>query len=393
AIGYRHIGTSPNLARVWMLENMLQGAPMGFVVVGTLVNYEDRVFIPTLNDLYGFHKAHEKLFTNLQPISKVALVRGTRNEYEGIIKLLTEEHILFDVIEPAALGSDRMPRRLEEYEALILGNVNDMSDEERKVIDEYVKRGGRILATGYTSTNDELGKPLGRFRLQSLGVEPDFSVFKQAMSTYLKVSEADKAALGQNAFKDFSIMMVWSDFLKCKPAAGAEGYMRLLPATKFGPPEKSYYTSEEITGFPGLISNKYGDGRSVYIPWLIGTQYRQKGNYAQRTLFLASLDRLLKVDRSIQTDGSPLIEMTREANRNGAFEWVGLINHSGQVGGSLREPVVIHDTKVRFKPLKAVKEIRLERSGVAANFSQKDGWVEVTVPRLADFEMIVCSYK
>jgi hypothetical protein len=39
AIGYRHIGTSPNVAKVWMLENMLNGAPLGFVVIGTLVNY------------------------------------------------------------------------------------------------------------------------------------------------------------------------------------------------------------------------------------------------------------------------------------------------------------------------------------------------------------------
>ncbi|HEX8676531.1 MAG TPA: family 10 glycosylhydrolase, partial [Segetibacter sp.] len=65
AIGYRHVGTSPNMAKVWMLENMLHGAPLGFVVVGTLVNYEDRIFIPTLNNLYGFHKNNEKLFTNL----------------------------------------------------------------------------------------------------------------------------------------------------------------------------------------------------------------------------------------------------------------------------------------------------------------------------------------
>ena len=57
AIGYRHVGTSPNLAKVWMLENMLQGAPLGFVVVGTLVNYEDRIFIPALEPVcMGFIK-------------------------------------------------------------------------------------------------------------------------------------------------------------------------------------------------------------------------------------------------------------------------------------------------------------------------------------------------
>jgi len=393
AIGYRHVGTSPNLAKVWMLENMLQGAPLGFVVVGTLVNYEERAFIPTLKDLYGFHKTHEELFTNLRPVNRIGLVRGSRNEYEGIIKLLTEEHILFDVIEPAAIGSGRMPRQLEDYEALILGDVSSMDARLVAAIDQYVRDGGKLLSTGFTSTSDELGKPSNTIRLQSLGVQPGFELFKQSKSTYLKVADKDKAALGQEAFRDFSIMMMYSDFLKCKPAGEAQTFLKLLPSTRFGPPEKSYYTGEDITDFPGLISNVYGKGRSVFIPWMIGAQYHLKGNYAQRALFLSSLDHLLQVERTIQTDASPLIEMTQEANRNGAFEWIGLINHSGQIGGSLREPLPIHDTHLRWKPLKPVKEIQLLRSGAVVDFKEKDGWVELTVPRLVDFEMILCRYR
>ncbi|MEO5602231.1 MAG: hypothetical protein ABIR06_15025 [Cyclobacteriaceae bacterium] len=112
-IGFRHVGTSPNLAKVWMLENMLHGAPMGFVVVGTLVNYEDRIFIPTLNDFYGFHRSNEKLFTNLQSVSRVGLIRSPGDEYRGMIKLLTEEHITYDVIEPSVAGTERTPKNLE----------------------------------------------------------------------------------------------------------------------------------------------------------------------------------------------------------------------------------------------------------------------------------------
>jgi len=56
AIGYRHIGTSPNIARIWLLENMLHGAPVTFVVIGTLNSYEDRIFLPVMNELFGFHK-------------------------------------------------------------------------------------------------------------------------------------------------------------------------------------------------------------------------------------------------------------------------------------------------------------------------------------------------
>lgn len=393
AIGYRHIGTSPNLAKVWMLENMLQGAPLGFVVVGTLVNYEDRIFIPTLNNLYGFHKSNEKLFTNLQPVSKIALVRGVKDEYEGMIKLLTEEHLMFDVIEPSSIGSDRSPRKLDDYDAVILGNVSSMDNNVVAALDEYVKNGGKILATGFTSTSDELGKPLNSIRLHSLGVMPSFEVFHQSKSTYLKVSDNDKTVLGKDNFKDFTLMMMYSDFLKCTPTGSAQSFLKLVPSTRFGPPEKSYYTSENITNIPGVITNVFGKGKTVFIPWQIGSQYQFKGNYAQRELFVSSLKNLLKIKYDLTTDASPLIEMTRQVNRNGAFEWIGMINHSGQIGGSMREPVNIHNTNIRFKPLHPVKEIKLMRAGTVVSFKQTNDWVELTVPQLYDFEMVVCTYR
>ncbi len=393
-IGFRHVGTSPNLAKVWMLENMLHGAPLGFVVIGTLVNYEDRIFIPTLNDLYGFHKSNEKLFTNVQSVSKVGLIRGSGDDYKGMIKLLTEEHIIYDVLEPATVGTERTPRKLEEYEVLILANVENMDDRLISVIDNYVKNGGRILTTGATSTNDGSGKPMNSIRLKALGVMPAYEMFRQAKSTYLKVSESDKAQLGEKEFKDFTIMMMYSDFLKCNPQGStAAGLLKLVPETMFGPPEKSYFTQQNITDILGVITNTFGKGKSVFIPWQLGSQYHFKGNYMHRALFVGALQNILKVERTIITDGSPLIEMSHMANRNNAFEWIGMISHMGQIGGSLREPVAIHNTSIRFKPLRPLKTIKLMRSGKSLEFNERNGWVECSVPQVRDFEMVVCFYR
>jgi len=393
-IGFRHVGTSPNLAKVWMLENMLHGAPLGFVVIGTLVNYEDRIFIPTLNDLYGFHKSYEKLFTNLQSVCNVALIRGSGDEYRGMIKLLTEEHVMYDIIEPSVVGTQRTPRKLEEYHLVILPNLQDMDDRLVDVIDDYVKKGGNILATGATSTRDGSGKPMNAIRLRSLGVSPSYENFRRAKSTYLKVYDADKARFGKEEFKDFSIMMMYSDFLKVKPRGdSATGMLRLVPETMFGPPEKSYFTPDEITDIPGVIVNSYGRGRSVFTPWQLGSLYQLKGNYMHRALFTGAVKNILKVDRTVITNASPLVEISHMANRNDAFEWIGMINHSGQVGGSYREPVSIHNTNIRFQPQKKVKEMRLMRAGTSLKFTERNGWVECTVPEVKDFEMLVCVYR
>lgn len=167
----------------------------------------------------------------------------------------------------------------------------------------------------------------------------------------------------------------------CKP---------IVPETRFGPPEKAYY-KEAVTDYPGLITTGYGKGKTVFIPWKLGAQYEFKGN-AQRILFLAALRHVLKVENTVETDASPLIEMSHLANRNGAFEWIGMINHSGQIGGSFREPVTVYNTALRFKPAKPVKAVTLLRSGKPVNFKTNNGWVELTVPEVKDFEMVVCTY-
>lgn len=300
---------------------------------------------------------------------------------------------MYDIIEPAAVGSVRAPKKLRDYEALILGDVTDMDNDFIAAINQYVKDGGKILSTGFTSTKDGIGTPANRIRLEAIGVVPTYETFMQAKSTYLKVTKSDKSALGGKEFEDFDLMMMYGNFLKCKVLPNAKGYLGLVPATRFGPPEKAYYSDSDVTNVPGMISNDYGKGKSVFIPWQIGSQYGFKGHYAHKALFVAALKNLLRIERSIITDASPLIEMTRLSNRNGAFEWIGMLNHSGQIGASILEPVAIHNTTIRFKPLKPVKEIKLLKSGTALKFKRTNEWVELTIPKLNDYEIVLCLYN
>jgi hypothetical protein len=169
--------------------------------------------------------------------------------------------------------------------------------------------------------------------------------------------------------------------------------MKFLPATRFGPPEKSYYTKDDITDFPGLIRNNFGKGKSVFIPWQLGAQYYSKGHYMHRELFVSAIYNLLNVEKTVVTNASPLIELSHLVNRNGAFEWFGMINQSGQIGGSLREPVPMQQISIRFRPQKPVKEMRMMNAGTVLNFKQSGGWVECTVPQISDFEMLLCLYN
>ncbi len=398
ALQYRHIATSPNLARIWQLQNMLHGASLNFVVVGTLMDFQDRVFFPALREIYGFHKANEKLFTNLASVSKVALIRNTNlwsstDETRGFIKLLSEEHIMYDVLMPPAIGSDRAPRRLEEYEVIIVGDVRELSDEAVSQLDRYVSNGGKLLITGFSSIEGDIRAGTSPIRFKSAGVLPDYEFYPQTHSTYLKISEEEKGALGSPALEDFDLMMMYTDFLKLKTGGNVQEFFNLMPVAMYGPPEKNYYTEDEITDWPGMISNQYGDGKVVYIPWQLGAQYYFKGHHAHKALFWALMNNLLGVDSNLETDASQLIEMSHQINRNGAFEWIGMINHAGQIGASFGKRIPVSNTKIRLKPQKPVKEIMLMRAGEVIDFNQgNDGRVELVVPEVDDFEMVLCLY-
>ena len=69
------------------------------------------------------------------------------------------------------------------------------------------------------------------------------------------------------------------------------------------------------------------------------------------------------------------------------------------VYGSMQELIAhasahtVFDIAVRLRPSKPLREVFLQRSGVAADFRQAGGgWVEVKIPVLRDFEMVVCTY-
>ena len=83
---------------------------------------------------------------------------------------------------------------------------------------------------------------------------------------------------------------------------------------------------------------------------------------------LEELKNLLKHEALVETDASALIEMTHIGNRDEAFEWIGMINHSGQLGDAFREAVPIYNTTIRFKSAKDANEIWLMRSGEKLKF-------------------------
>ncbi|MCK5919171.1 MAG: tandem-95 repeat protein, partial [Cocleimonas sp.] len=84
-------------------------------------------------------------------------------EHRGLIKILVNEHIPFNVlVRPDS-------NELNQYQTLLLPNVEAISDAESNLLKQYVQQGGHLIITGPNPTGlNEYGNTRGNYALASL---------------------------------------------------------------------------------------------------------------------------------------------------------------------------------------------------------------------------------
>ena len=127
-----------------------------------------------------------------------------------------------------------------------------------------------------------------------------------------------------------------------------------------------------------------GQGTVAWIPWSLGGLYYRHSLPAHASLFRDVLGRLVS-QRQLWTDAHPLVEMS--LMRQGGRTLLHLINLSGHSQTGYFAPVAMGPIRVRvagvFRNAKAV------RADGDLPIRVNDRMSEFTIPRLADYELIV----
>jgi hypothetical protein len=386
----RHAGVWPHLAGRRLIQNMIHGAPLDYYMIGRLENQEDRALMPVLKDIFHFHAENEGYFTDIHSDARVVIIRNNGNEFKGMVRILSENHIPYDIMHPNCLRPIETPKKLEDYDIIILPDYRSLGDEEVERLDKYVEGGGKILATGFPSTQDKLGNPLEKIRLKSAGVEEAYKLYPQEQGRYFRIFADDKEKLKTPSFEDIDIIYLYVDFMECTLKESAKGYLGLIPMAMYGPPEKCYYT--EVTEIPGLIDNTYGEGKFVLIPWQVGDHYEYKSHHAHSMIVQAALNDLLELQYDIRVDASPLLEISYLKSDSDDYTLIGMNNLSGQIGTAYHKPLPMHNVEVELKTDKPVRNVRLLRSGKIVTASGTDAMTRFSVPVLNEYEVVIVEH-
>ncbi|MFH5181791.1 hypothetical protein ACHHV8_03680 [Paenibacillus sp. TAB 01] len=217
----RYISSARQETRLWMWEAIGAGGSFW----NCLFNGQhpgrtyDRRNALLCADIYGFMEKHEELLTGQEPLADVNVLysRATnaalgnpdrsRDAYlthlMGLEQVLTDRHIQYRLLTDDKLCL----ATLLQARALVLANAACLSDEEVELIREYVRAGGRVLATHQSSLLHPDGTPRSDFALGDVfGCSFTGTVRDNSLYGYQYIKGAHPLTRG---FEDTAMLASW----------------------------------------------------------------------------------------------------------------------------------------------------------------------------------------
>ncbi|QEL19616.1 alpha-amylase family protein [Limnoglobus roseus] len=327
----------------------------------------------------------------------------------GTFRATLEEHLPTTVINDWNLTADE----LKKYAVLILPNAASLDDKQVKVIDEYVRGGGGVVASVDTSLFDEYGDPRAKFALgELLGVEylglPTAAGGKADLDVnFAKGIGPDYWEKRKNVF-DLTLGVSWLNAGKLSEYVGTEPVTFKGPAVRVKPAAGTQILGTlRVKGdpkaepFPAVVSRTHGQGRVVYLPAGIDAGYYLYAYPYQRCLVANAIRWAANGVKPPVTVTAPMcvqstvMRQTKDGTRRLI---VHLFNDVNTTGGKaypvddvpLREEVLpVHDIRVTFRPGFKLGPIRLQPDNTELKATETPDGVSVVVPRLDVHAMVV----
>ncbi len=377
---YRHVAVSPHEQQLRLVQSLANGAALDYYVIGRLDNHADRSGFAAVREIFRYHAAHEVDYRDLRSCAKIALLTGPQanvEEFRRWFRILAGHHFLFDTVIVEAVTESVLDR----YEAVVLPDYQPLGTDTARLIDRFVERGGTLVATGRAAFRDGEYEPRHAPALDCLGIESVRAVRTETRGSYLEIDDHD----GFGRLEDTDLVYLDGPYVDAVYRSDAWRRMRLIPPSPFGPPERCYY--ETVTDEPGLAVRAYGEGRSVYVPWLCGSLFYRHG-HPNTSEFAADVLESVAGLAPLGGNLSPMVQATLFERADGAVHLLHLINGSGHFGVSFLAPVPMRDLDVTIPFEGEPAEVVGLVSGVDCSWSSSRGRLTIRVPHLGLFEAV-----
>jgi hypothetical protein len=306
----------------------------------------------------------------------------------GACRVLQRAHVPFGVITSRQLGD------LNRYKVVVLPNVQRMDAGEVEAFREYVRRGGRLYASRYTSL------------VETQGVHHDDLMLADVLGVHVEREEPTRAVYAKPATP---AMAAWLDpqrYLTAVPATGAlaGGLLRLRaePAAEVLATLTLPYAHPHVGSFgdrdwasihsfppthetsePMIVAHRFGEGRAIYS----SVEIEREEADANGRLFARLIGDLLGDEQAVRCDVRPEV-------------WVSAFHMPEEpaIRVALRNgpPQVVTPAEVRVRAPEGARFVGLEElpSGRPVPFETDGaGTLRCTLGQVPELTMLLARYE
>lgn len=289
----------------------------------------------------------------------------------GAVRILLEGHYLFHVID--------LEEDFNKYKLIILPDAILITNLLKHKLTQFVKKGGKILATGQS------GLDMDRTRF-----ELDFGV------TYL----------GENEYQPdyFRPAFLLEDWENTAFVMYSKGYLtKIQDGEELGNRENPYFNrtaaafcshlhtpnKKEKAG-PGMVKGKDG----IYISWEVFRDYALKGSLILKRMVQYGIDTLLE-DKILETSmpAQGIVTVTKQGSRYIVHLLYAVPVKRGTNTEIIEDIQPLYGIEVKLSIKESVKNAYLAPQNVNVEFKQEKGKVQVIVPKIEVHQMLVLEYE
>lgn len=377
-------------------QTIANGGQIDYYLLGTF-DQDNAEPLPPMQQFMQWHAANQDHLWNTHSLARVALYHSRASElhagatasgksfrdgFRGAYRLLLEGRVPFDFVSDERMNDADIAEQLARYDAIILPNVSCLSDTEAAALDAYVAQGGRLIATGESGAYDERGARRAGFALASFPASR-INLAASGLETYFQI--------GPHEFDFPHTRLLHLDgwYFYSESREEAERLLGLLPTPDYGPPELCF-AALPATDNPGVLTNQFGKGRVVYLPWLPEWLYYRDGLPEHRALFLQLIGQASQPVAKLVGAGPVEVTVRVKAGTSGDMV-VYLVNYAGQRGSAYEEPAALGGLRLGIKGAGSKARSLVAGTPLDVGALDADEYAWLDVPAVKHFEVIVLT--
>ncbi len=351
----------------------------------------DPRWIPTVEKLYDWHWRSEKYLRNTGNLARVAVVHSLQSQtvekakydaaQNGYCQALVEARVPYEIVD------ERLLDQASRFRVLVLPNVMALSDKQCAQLRDFVRKGGRVVATGETSLYDEAGRRRANFGLSDLfGCDFAGKIDEPVKNSFFTVRPPHPLVRG---LEDTPRVVATSQRIHVAPHDNTLQPLTLVPSYPDLPMERLVMVEPE-TAIPTVFCRAFGKGRVVYFPSNLDGMFWDRMLGDHLTLLANAVAWAADEPSPLTVTGAGLIDVAYwRQEKSLAVHLVNMTNPMA-LKGPLREiiPAGPFEVSLRLPAGSTPHAVTLLESGEPADTRRDGDRLVVQVPRISLHEVV-----